>query len=341
MKPHTIVILMLMLFSPGMLGAGTLLINEITCNVPGSDWVELFYRDEEETFIDIAPLFVTMYYGTNERLGTEPITLWSIDRPETPYDDRFAVVHLTRPGMADETDASGDTNGNGVIDVYCNNSTSSLWNTDGVVAIDTDDEPANGGIIDFIAYSNRDGTLNSTIGSYTGNAILAGQWRSAAGDEGQACMVDIGPGGLAAHQSIARRANNDSNGMEDFFVTTVQTPGRENVFSGDFAGGRRLFRALKTTSVMRIGAEPRPCIDVFVYEPCNLRFRVFSSLGRLVYESPLYRDIFPGPFSIPWDGRGLGRRASTCLHVGLIEATAPSVKRTDSERIFIIPVRDR
>ena len=44
---------------------------------------------------------------------------------------------------------------------------------------------------------------------------------------------------------------------------------------------------------------------------------------------------------MPWDGRGLGRRASTGLHVGLIEATAPSVKRTDSERIFIIPVRDR
>ena len=338
---HSMALFALLALCPGGLRAGALLINEVACNVAGSDWVELLYVDEEETYIDIAPLFVTMYYGANECLGTEPITLWSVDRPETRYDDRFAVVHLTRPGMADETDATGDTNGNGIRDVYCNNYVSSLWNTDCVVAIDTDDEPTNGGMIDFTAYSNRDGTLNSSIGSYTRSAILAGQWRAVAGDEGQACMIDIGPGGIAAHQSIARKGTGDSNGLEDFFVTSVQTPGRENVFSGDFTGGRRLFRTLKKTSVVRTGAEPRPCIDVFVYEPCNLRFRVFSPLGRLVYESPLYRDIYPGPFSIAWDGRGRGRRAPMGLHIGLIEATAPSLKRTDSERIFIIPVNGR
>lgn len=327
----------------GALFGGTVLINEIACETAGDDWVELFYYDEEETSIDISPLFVTMYYGTNERLGSEPITLYSRNRPETPFDDRFAVVHLARPGMSDETDSTGDTNGNGILDVYCNNYFSSLWNTDCVVSIDIDDEPANGGIIDFAAYSNRDGSLNSTIGSYTGHAIGFGQWESLAGDHGQACMVDIGIGGLKAHQSIARKDPHDSNTQADFAITSVQTPGRENIFSGDFAGSNRLFRALKKTSVMDAdgGAGVPPSIDVFVYEPCNLRLRVFSPLGRLIYESPLYRDVFPGPFSMPWDVRGAGRRASTGLHVGLIEATAPRLKRSDSERIFIIPIRGR
>lgn len=321
----------------------TLLINEIACETAGDDWVELFYSDEEETSIDVSAFFVTMYYGTNERLGDEPITLYSHDRPETPFDDRFIVVHLIRPGIADETDSTGDTNGNGILDVYCNNYFSSLWNTDCVVSIDTDDEPANGGIIDFVAYSNRDGSLNTSIGSYTASAIGFGQWESLAGDNGQACMVDTGLTGISAHQSIARKSPNDSNAQADFVVTSVQTPGRENIISGNFGGARRLFKALKKTTVMDAnrGSGTPPSIDVFVYEPCNLRFRVFSSLGRLVYESPLYRDVYPGPFSMPWDVRGAGRRASTGLHLGLIEATAPRLKRSDSENIFIIPIRDR
>ena len=330
-------------FLAGALFGGTLLINEIACETAGDDWVELFYYDEEETSIDISSLFVTMYYGTNERLGDESITLYSRDRAETPFDDRFSVVHLIRPGMNDETDSTGDTNGNGVLDVYCNNYFSSLWNTDCVVAIDTDDEPTNGGMIDFATYSNRDGSLNATIGSYTGSAIGVGQWVGLAGDNGQACMVDTGPRGLATHQSIARATLHDSNSQTDFVVTSVQTPGRENIISGNFGGTRRLFRALKKTSVLAVeqGSGTPSSIDVFVYEPCNLRFRVFSPLGRLIYESPLYCDVYPGPFSMPWDVRGSGRRASTGLHIGLIEATAPRLKRSDSERVFIIPIRCR
>jgi len=38
--------------------------------------------------------------------------------------------------------------------------------TDCVVSIDNDDDPSNNGILDFIAYSNRDGTPNTTIESY-------------------------------------------------------------------------------------------------------------------------------------------------------------------------------
>src|SRR5271157_3550312 len=80
-----------------------LIINEFVTNTD-SDWVELFLAGNERKKMDISNLYVTMYYGTNERLGPEPITIYSYDRPETPYDDRFVVVHLTQPGIPDETD---------------------------------------------------------------------------------------------------------------------------------------------------------------------------------------------------------------------------------------------
>ena len=92
-----------------------LLINEIACGTSGEDWVELFYQSDEREELDISKLYVTMYYGSNEPLSNDPVTIYSYDRPETPYDDRFIVVNLTNPAMPDETDITGDTNQNGYI----------------------------------------------------------------------------------------------------------------------------------------------------------------------------------------------------------------------------------
>ncbi|NMB66370.1 MAG: hypothetical protein GYA16_16015, partial [Spirochaetes bacterium] len=122
-------ILLVYIFTPSLLYA-QLLINEIACNVSGSDWVELFLYSVQPLSMDISSLYVTMYYGTNEPLSQNPVTIYSYDRAETPWDDRFVVVHLTDATTPDECDATGDINGNGVLDVYCNNYVNSLWNTD-------------------------------------------------------------------------------------------------------------------------------------------------------------------------------------------------------------------
>jgi hypothetical protein len=61
----------------------------------------------------------------------------------------------------------------------------------------------------------------------------------------------------------------------------------------------------------------------------------------MVYESPLYRDVFPGPFALPWDLRGKGRSACTGLYLGLIEATSRTLRRADSEQVYIILSRYR
>lgn len=320
-------------------GIAGLLINEISCESSQDDWVEIFFQSDQKEEMDISRLYVTMYYGKSEKLSEYPITLYSYDRPETPYDDRFAVIYFTKTVMVDETDLTGDSNHNGRIDVYCNNYTGSLWNSDGIAAIDTDDDPSNGGIIDFAGYSNRDGSVNETIESYVAYAQKFIQWGGAStGANIQECMVDIGPDGLKAFMSIARKNGADTNTMNDFAITGFQTPGRENILSGDSSKNKRLFSsAKKKISIIPnhpdLGAGD---IDLFIYETCNLRLRIFSPVGLLLYESPLYLNVFPGNLKLNWDLKGLHKNACTGLYLCRIDASSPQMKKTDSELIYLI-----
>lgn len=320
-----------------------LMINEIACGTSGNDWVELYFHSDERERIDVSRLYVTMYYGTNEQLSENVITLYSYDRPETPYDDRFAVVHLTDSFTPDETDITGDTNHNGYIDIYCSNYSGSLWNSDGVVAIDSDDNPENGGMVDFAAYSNRDGSPNETIRSYVVLAQEFNQWLPCTGGTIQDCMIDIGSDGLAGNMTIARRNYSDTNSMDDFQITRYQTPGRSNIFDGTVKKEGGLFKTMRK-KVTVIPSHPvlwDSNIELFVYETCNIRFRIFSSIGVLVHESPLYRNVFPGRFSLTWNYRGLGRAACTGLYIGHIEATSSSLRKSETEYMYIILSRYR
>ena len=226
----------LLLFFSQAVFAGPL-INEISAG-GSSDWVEITLSGDTES-CDISQCFVTMYYGTNEKIASSPVTLHNRDLRETPYNDRFAVIHFTPLSVADETDATGDTNGNGILDVYCCNY--GLWNTDCVVSIDSDDIHTNGGILDFVAFSNRDGSMNTTIGGYIKAASAAGQWETCSSSNIQVCAVDIGAEGLVSYSTISRIAGTDTNSFNDFQITPYATPGRENIITAK-KGGRKLFR---------------------------------------------------------------------------------------------------
>jgi len=301
--------ILLYIFSPSLLYA-QLLINEIACNVAKSDWVELFFSSSQSLSMDISMLYVTMYYGTNEPLSQNPVTIYSYDKPETPWDDRFVVVHLTDPITPDECDMTGDTNGNGVLDVYCNNYVNSLWNTDCVVAIDTDDEPSNGGIIDFVAYSNRDGTLNASISQYVSYAIQQHQWT---GDILEEHFVDIGTKGLLEYQSIIRKNVNDTNSLNDFLITSFQTPGRPNIipvinFSKD------LIKINKKIVINKKYFQPA---NILVLHPCKFRIRLFSSIGKKIYETPLI-ETMPCVYPLNWSD--ILNHVNYGLYLGILEA---------------------
>jgi hypothetical protein len=333
---------MLFLLFAGTAAAGELLISEIAPAATGGDWVEIFFRGACGERHDISRYYVTMYYGTNEPLSGDPVSLAGCDRPETPWDDRYAVVHPAAPEVPDETDLTGDTNGNGILDLYCGNYPGSFWNSDCVVAIDTDDEPA-GGIIDFAAYSNRDGSANDTILGYLAHAQTLGQWEKYSGDNPQLCMIDIGIAGLQGHQSIARRDGPDTGRKEDFAVTSFQTPGRPNIFSAGPGGGGSLFTLARDRITVLPGhpllGECR--LALTVREVCSLRFRVFTPTGIMVHESPLRRDMPPGPADLAWDLRGRGRSAGTGLYLLLVEATSRALRRSQRETAYLIVSRYR
>jgi hypothetical protein len=335
-----IILLLVSLFMSG--GAdlhASLLINEFVTNTT-DDWVELTLTGTARDKLDISRLYVTMYYGSNEPLSTEPVTIYSYDRRETPYDDRFVVVHCAHPNTPDETDRTGDTNGNGYIDIYCANYSASLWNTEGVVAIDTDDDPANGGIIDFVYYSNHDGTPNDTVSSYVVSAQAQAQWRANTGKNIQQCAVNIGAGGLMSFTSASRKNGSDTNSAADFAITNIQTPGKPNVTLPLFMG-KRIFKPLRKKITVIPGhlIFGTGAIPVFVFVPCCMKLRVFSMNGLLVHESPLFPSVKPGLFNLFWNPLLQHHDPHTGLYLCKIEAVTPSLRSSEEETIYIIVSR--
>ena len=331
-----LIINLFFLLSQGPLSSG-LLINEVVCGAP-KDWVELFLYSEEDEENDISSLCVTMYYGTNEAIASEPVTLYSHDLPGTPWYDRFAVVYPAEPGGEDETDTAGDLNGNGIRELYCNNYYASFWNSDGVVSLDTDDDPANGGIIDFVAYSNRDGSPNSSIESYINEALTQKEWAGQTGGGIQLICVDIGPKGLEPSMCISRKGPADSNSMEDFAVSLCQTPGMPNLFFRE-QGGTRLISLLKNKILVATlnGADSE--IPLFVYRQCSISFRLFTGTGREVYESTESAAVDPGPFSLKWQPGQCRFKLITGLYIGKIEAVNASQKLSEEKTVYVIVSR--
>lgn len=305
----------------------SLLINEIS-SAGSEDWVELTLTADTGS-LDISRYYVTMYYGSNEPISESPVTIRNRDLPETPYDDRFVVVHFSS-AAADETDATGDTNGNGVLDVYCSNY--GLWNTDCVVAIDTDDDPSNGGIVDFVAFSNRDGSINTTIRGYIESAVSAGQWRCDKSDI-QQCSVNTGTN-QNSYSTVSRINSADSNSPGDFAVTEYATPGRENIISAN-RGGRKLFRTDSNRGAHIYGSGDI-VIPLFIYEQCSIMFRVFNSAGMMVYSSDLSRDISPGFYTLRIPERSLRGRVLTGLYPVKIEGAGSSSSSETSTYFLVI-----
>lgn len=305
------------------------LINEISAGGTG-DWVEVTLS-EDTASCDISHYLVTMYYGTNEKIADSPVTLHNRDLPQTPYDDRYAVVHFTPLPVSDETDLTGDTNRNGILDLYCCNY--GLWNTDCVVSIDSDDIPSNGGILDFVAFSNRDGSMNNTIGGYINSAIQAGQWAACLKDNLQECSVDIGPDGLNSYSTVSRVNGKDTDTVDDFAVTRFATPGRDNI-ANMFKGKRKLFRALSGKFSHSYGRGDIR-IALFLYEKCSVKLRIFNSTGFTIYSSEIREDLNPGSYNFFVPEVLLRGKILTGLYPVKIEA-AGKYSVSEEELVFLV-----
>ncbi|MCL1865704.1 MAG: hypothetical protein FWF73_07840 [Spirochaetes bacterium] len=331
MKTLNITPFLLLLLIPMELHSG-ILINEISAG--GSDkWVEVTVTPDIES-IDISQYYVTMYYGSAEKISNKPVTLYGRNRPETSWDDRFAIIHFTPTPMESETDDAGDLNKNGIRDIYCNNYR--LWNTDCVVAIDTVNSYANKSMIDFVAYSDRDGSINSYIANCMNAAIAAGQWAACTSINLQDCAVDTGPKGLNSYSTISRINLIDTNSLHDFAVTPYATPGRENIISVD-KGKKRLFRteSKKITHTLGNGAIQIP---LFLFETCTIKLRIFNSTGSTIYYSELQKNLDPGFFKFDINDRELKGKILTGLYPVKIEAAGKN-SSSETDTVFLVIVR--
>lgn len=325
------IIITALFFAVGVSAHAGILISEVTTTASGGDWVELICTGNVP--VDISKYLVTMYYGTNESLSTDPITLYPSDRNETPYDDRFCVVYLTAPGKTDETDYTGDTNRNGHIDVYCSNYSASLWNEECVVAVDDDDDPANG-MIDFICYSNNDGDLSDTIAAYTEKAISNGEWTGSPVTE--SIMIPIPVKGLEPYQSISRRGTTDTNKAGDFYITGEQTPGRENMDCTTTSTKELISIEKDHVTVVPNHPYYKGIFRVYVSQKCDISMRVFSTIGEMMPGTITIDDAVPGPLYIEWKSAD---RVPTGLYLVKIEAVSSGNRQTTVKRGFFIVSR--
>ena len=316
---------------------GGVFLNEISAG-GSTDWVELKLAPGTEP-TDISQLFVTMYYGTNSEIADSPVTLYSFDRPETPWDDRFALIYFTEEQDYDETDMAGDLNGNRVRDLYCANY--GLWNTDCCVSIDSDDDPGNNGIIDFMAFSNRDGSINSAIGSYIESASEYGMWNTCPSVNLQDCCCFTGADGMNAWSTLSRTGSPDSNSMDDFILTPYATPGRENIINTS-AGRGKILKTLKSRVAHKYRAGAGVVeLPLFLYTKTSLRVRIFNSAGMNVYTGPLIADATPGYLTLKINESRLKGRILTGLYPVSIEAVNPGNGRAENFGMILIILKEK
>lgn len=333
MQKNNLAAAFILFFIPAKLYGG-LVINEISTS-SSPNWVEVKLTGDIRS-MDISQLMVTMYYGKSEKIADSPVTLKNYNDPATPFDDRFAVIHFTSAPYPDETDESGDLNGNGVRDLYCDNY--GLWNTDCVVAIDSDKDPGNGGIIDFVSLSNRDGSIHASIAGYIRRAQEHGEWIDCSSENLQDCAVDIGPSGLNSYSTAARKPGADTNSPDDFAITPFATPGRENIID-PHKGKRKILKPQSGKLAHIYSTAPSKInIPVFLYEQSSLKLRIFSSTGVPVYSSGLIQNINPGYFTFTINDRELKGKALTGIYPVKIEAVARSNRGTETSTILLIMV---
>lgn len=301
-----------------------LVINEFCTHTSGADWAEIKLISSEHISLDISKLSVTMYYGTNENLSDDPILLYSYDKPETPYDDRFAVIHFTSD-MEDETSYTGDINSNDCIDIYCNNYSSSLWNNEGCVAIDSDDNPENG-MVDFVFYSDMDGSAGASVSSYTENAALYANWVVPDHDNIQSSAVSTNE--VPDTFYIARKNEQDNNCANDFSITLKPTPGRENIFLSFHSTKGKLFTTLSKKYFIK--CDNKAVLKLKFFHSSEISAQLFSAAGipvsKFINEiagTGINRIVFP-----------LKQKCIPGMYIAWIRASNSSLSQT--EKIIVI-----
>ncbi|MCK5598490.1 lamin tail domain-containing protein [bacterium] len=181
------------------------------------DWVELYIKDVGGAGIDISSFLITDMDGTDTSFAGSAVTVHTGD---------YVVVHWI-VGEPDETDGTGDTNGNGFVDLY----------VDDTPLTDTDDQAAlmNGAVYyDCAVWANDDG-VGTDIPGDVPTLVVEGQWLIEGASPQES---DCSNSSLYNYSDSLVRISlaSDSDNLYDWARTTTLSPGAANVLDYDGTG---------------------------------------------------------------------------------------------------------
>jgi len=180
----------------------------------GEDWVELLITNGSG---DISGYILTTFDAQNK---DEPLANSSV----TVNTGDYIIVHYNE-SVPDETDATGDVDGSGFIDIYIGSS--DLSSTNEQVALYTSNDYSEP--VDAICWSNGD--LSQSEANDAQELVNAGMWPSnSASSMADSSYIEEGA-------SIARKEGKaDTNIKDDWYLEPQASPGKKNKyfnFSGE------------------------------------------------------------------------------------------------------------
>lgn len=181
-------------------------ITEVAPSISGGDFIEYFVQ----TAGSIS--------GWTAKKGT---TVLKTFPTLTPKAGQHIVLHVASSSTPDETDVTGDTNGNGYIDLFSTDS--GLAGTDGTMTLLNEDSD----IVDFVGYADDSATYTGTESAYN-DAVAANQWLPSATSDPQYISGSVAWSGLST-QSMSRvpdsSGNPTDNNRKDDWILGNQSPG--------------------------------------------------------------------------------------------------------------------
>lgn len=181
-------------------------ITEVAPSISGGDFIEFFVQTGG-SLTDFKA-----FEGTTELKKFPALT---------PKAGKHIVLHVASSSTPDETDSTGDTNGNGYIDLFSTDS--GLTGTDNAITLkDTDDQ-----IVDFLSYADNSTTYTGSKPDYDA-AVAAGQWIPGATSDAGYISGSVAWSGLST-QSMSRvpdsSGNPTDNNRKDDWTLGNQSPG--------------------------------------------------------------------------------------------------------------------
>lgn len=299
-------------------------ITEIAPGISKGDFVEIFV-----TAASADAGGCKLYEGTT-LIKTFPSNMGALAK------DTFIVLWACDNTSADET--SADENGNGWIDLYSDETTAGLTNTDNNITL----KNADGSIVDFMSFANSDTSYSGATAAYDA-AVTAQQWSPVATSAAEYVAGSVGWSGSTS-KSMYRLAESGAPG--DTGAATDWTEGSTTIGYGDYGGA--LAVTIKSLEVFQSPFSP---YNDGTYRQAKLSYylggasgdyqvtlQVFDVKGRSVRILLDHVDGGGGSSTVSWDGRddngNIVRTGIYIVHIESLNTTTGLAKRT-SERVVV------